>query len=171
MEGRRTAIVALLRIQFSFNGRSVVDNAQARATREQAEVARMLRSWRMMQKFGGVTFADAVGVADAELMLIDEETVRWGLALKKSNRAFGSPNPANKRAGQQGNDAEVGDEKSHVMFTPRPARQRRHREVRAKQHQPDIEPGRAINVGAGDFRVEARFVNRASNRSDDQDRE
>ena len=81
----------------------------------------MIRIRRMMQKFRGVTLDDAVGVMDAELMLIDKQPVGWRLAFEKRDRAFRSQNPANERAGEQGDDAEMRDEKGDVMFAPRPA--------------------------------------------------
>ena len=54
-------------------------------------------------------------------MLIDKQPVGWRLAFEKRDRAFRSPNPANERTGEQGDDAEMRDEKGDVMFAPRPA--------------------------------------------------
>src|SRR3954470_11558524 len=65
----------------------------------------------------------------------------------------------------------MGNEKANVMFFPGPARESRDGEVRREKDEPHIEPGRAVDVGARHFRVEARFVERSGDRPDDQDRE
>src|SRR6266536_3369814 len=109
-------------VQLPFNRGRVIDDAEARATGEHAKFFRMIRIRRMMQKLCGVTFDDAVGVMDAELMLIYKQPVGWRLAFEKSDGAFRSPNPADERTGEQGDDAEMCDEKGDVMFAPRPAR-------------------------------------------------
>jgi hypothetical protein len=51
----------------------------------------------------------------------DEKTIGWRIAFKEGYRAFDSPNPADKRSNQQGNDADMGDDKREVMFAPGPA--------------------------------------------------
>ena len=131
----------------------------------------MLRSGRPMNEFGRVTFDDPIGVADAELMLIDEQTVARRFAFEKRDRSFDSPDASDERSGQERDDAEMRDEKGNVMFFPRPAGQRRHRQVRREKKEPDIEPGSAVDIRARHFRIEGRFVKRAGDRADDQDGE
>ncbi len=111
MQRGRAAISERSWVQLPCNRGRVIDNAQARATCEHAKFFRMIRIRRMMQKFRSVTFDDAVGVMDAELMLIDKQPVGWRLAFEKRDRAFRSPNPANERTGEQGDDTEMSDEK------------------------------------------------------------
>ena len=70
----------------------------------------------------------------------------------------------------------MSDEKCKMMFAPWPARQRGTGKVRAQQNQPDVEPGRAVHVGACHIRVEGRLVNRArdggnNNYTEQNDRE
>ena len=55
----------------------------------------------------------------------------------------------------------MSDEKCDVMFFPGPARERGDGQVRRQQDEPDVEPGRAVNVSARHFRIEGRFVERA----------
>ena len=57
------------------------------------------------------------------------------------------------------------------MFFPRPARERGDRKVRDEKKEPAVEPGRAINIGPRHFRVEARFVKRAGDGTDDENGE
>ncbi len=76
----------------------------------------------MMQKLGRITFHNPINVVHAQLMLIDEEPVGGRFPFEKCDRAFGSPDASDQGAGQQGNDAEVSNEKCSVMFFPRPAR-------------------------------------------------
>src|SRR6266404_166758 len=158
-------------VQLSFDRGRVIDDAQACTACEHAKVFRMIRIRWMMLKFRSVTFDDAVGVMDAELMLIDKEPIGWRLAFEKCDCAFRSPNPANERTGEQGDDAEVSDKKGDVMLSPRPARDRGDGEVRAKQNQPKIEPRRTVNVGARHVRVETRFVKSSGDRGNNQNRE
>ncbi len=101
-------------------------------------------------------------------MLINKQSIGGRLAFKKSDGSFDSPNAADERSDQQRDDAEMRDKKREMMFTPGPARKRRDGEVSPKQDEPEIKPWRAVNVGAGDFRIETRFVNRTSDRGDDQ---
>ena len=122
----------------------------------------------MMDEFGRITFDDSIGVADAKLMLIDQQPVGRRFAFEKRDRSFDSPNAADERAREQRDDAEMRDEKGDVMFFPGPAGKRRDREIRREKNKPEIEPGRAIDVRARHFRVEGRFVNRAGDRADDE---
>src|SRR5438309_9835702 len=142
-----------------------------RAAGEQSKIARTLWRRRMMQKFGWITFHDSIDIVHANLTLIDQEPVRWRVAFEKGDCSFDSPNPSDERADQQCDDAEMSDEKCKMMFAPRPARQRGTGKVRPEQNQPDVKPRRAVHVGARNFRVETRFVNRACNRGDDDHRE
>ena len=64
----------------------------------------------------------------------------------------------------------MSNEKGDVMFFPGPAREGGSRQVGREKNQPEIEPRRAINVGARNFRVEAGFLDRAGDRANDQDR-
>ena len=121
---------------------------------QQAKVAWVLRRWRVMQEFRGIAFYDSINVVHAKLTLIDQKAVRWRFAFEERDCSFDSPNPADERADQQGDDTEVRDEKSQMMFAPGPARQRGTRKVRPEQHEPEIEPWRAVNVGARNFCVE-----------------
>ena len=106
-----------------------------------------------------------------QLMFIDEQTVGGRIAFKQSNRPFDSENATDERAGQQSDDAEMGDEKGNVMLASRPARKSGDSEIGTEQNEPEIEPGRAIDISARDFGIEARFPNRAGNGGNDQDRE
>src|SRR6266513_453340 len=115
---------------------------------QQAKVA-----W-VLQEFRGIAFYDSINVVHAKLTLIDQKAIRWRFAFEERDCSFDSPNSADERADQQGDDAEVRDEKSQMMFAPGPARQRGTRKVRPEQHEPEIEPWRAVNVGARNFRVE-----------------
>src|SRR5438034_9933567 len=125
-----------------------------RAAGEHSKIARTLRRRRVMQKFGRITFHDSIDIVHTKLTLIDQEPIGWRFAFEERDCSFDSPNPADERADQQGDDTEVRDEKSHMMFAPGPARQRGTRKVRPEQHEPEIEPWRAVNVGARNFRVE-----------------
>src|SRR5205823_5127111 len=131
----------------------------------------MLRRWRTMQEFRAITLQHAIGIMNAQLMFIDEQPVGRWIAFKQGNRPFDSENATDERAGQQRNDAEMGDEKGNVMLAPRPARESGDSQISAEQDEPEIEPGRAINISARDFGIEARFPNRAGNGGNDQDRE
>ena len=104
-------------------------------------------------------------------MFIDQEAVRGRLAFKKRDRSFNAPDAPDQRARQQGDDAEMRDEKRDVMFFPRPARESRDSEVRGEKNEPGVEPRRAVNVSARHFRVEARFVKRAGYGTDDENGE
>src|SRR5437588_2125765 len=108
---------------------------------------------------------------NAQLMFIDEQPVAWGIAFEQSDRSFDSKNATDERACEQRDDAEMGDEKGDMMFAPRPARESGDGEIGAEQNEPEIEPGRAINISARDFGIEARFPDRAGDGGDDQDGE
>src|SRR6266446_2397386 len=131
----------------------------------------MLWRRRMMQKFRGITFNDSIDVVHTKLALIDQQSVRWQFAFEERDRSFDSQSSADERADQQRDDAEVRDEKCKMMFAPRPARQRGTGKVRPEQNEPDIKPWRTVNVGARNFRIKTRFVNRACNRGDDDHRQ
>ena len=171
MQSRHAAFRQRLRIEFSFDGRRVIDDAEPRAARQQAEVPRFLRCGRPMNELGRVTFHDAVGITDAQLMFIDEEAIRGRLAFKQSDRSFDPADASDERAGQERDDAKMGDQKRDVMFFPRPAREGGDGEVRGEENEPGVEPGRAVNVGARHFRVEGRLVERPGDRADDEDGE
>src|SRR5438270_1142590 len=121
----------------------------------------MLRCWRAMQEFRAITFQDAIGIMNTQLMFIDEETVARRLAFEQGDRPFDSKNATDERAGQGSNDAKMGNEKGNVMFPPRPGGESGDGEISAKSDEPEIEPRRAIHVSARDFGIEARFPNRA----------
>ena len=94
----------------------------------------------------------------AKLALIDEEPISWRFAFEECDGSFDSPNSPNKRTDQQRDDTEMRDQKRKMMFAPGPTRKRGTGKVRAEQNKPEIEPRRSVNVGARDFRIEARFV-------------
>ena len=171
MKSGHAPFLERLWIQLSFDGRRVSDDAQPRAAGKKAQVPRLLLCRRAMNELDRITFHEAVGVADSELMLIDQQTVRRWFALKKGDCSFDSPDPSDERAGQEGDDAEMGDEKSDVMFLPGPARKRGNGEIGGEEKQPRVEPRRAVDVGAGHFRVEAGFVKRAGDCAEDQHRQ
>src|SRR6266496_4634324 len=135
-----------------------------RAACEHSKIARTLRRRRVMQKFGWIAFHDSIDIVHTKLTLIDQEPIGWRFAFEERDCSFDSPNPADERADQQRDDAEMRDEEGKMMFAPRPARQRGTGKVRPEQDQPDVEPRRTVNVNARNFRVETRFVNRACNR-------
>jgi len=58
MQRGRTAVSERFRIQLPFNGFCVIDDLQARAGGESAEIAADAVAWRMMQKFRGYPFTD-----------------------------------------------------------------------------------------------------------------
>src|SRR5207249_6622571 len=75
MERGRTAISERFRIQLPFNGCCVIDDLQARAGGEPADIAWMLWRWRMMQKFRGICFYDSVNIMDTQLALIGKQPI------------------------------------------------------------------------------------------------
>ena len=121
-----------------------------------------------MQKFRRITFNDSIDVVHTKLALIDQKPIGRRFAFEKRHRSFDSQNSADERTDQQRDDAEVRDEKCKMMFAPRPARQRGTGKVRPEQNQPDIKPRRTVNVGARNFRIKTRFVNRSRDRGDDE---
>src|SRR5205823_6425566 len=157
MQRGRTAVSERFRIQLPFNGCRVIDDLQARAGGEPADIAWMLWRWRMMQKFRGICFYDSVNIVDTQLALIGKQPIGGRFAFEKSDGSFDSPNSADKRSDQQRDDAEMRDKKCEMVFAPGPARKRRNGKVSPKQNKPDVEPRRAINVGAGGFRIESSF--------------
>ena len=80
-------------------------------------------TWRAMQKFRAIPFQHAIGIMNTQLMFIDEETVARRIAFEQGHGPFDSKNATDERAGQKGNDAKMSNEKSDVMFPPRPARE------------------------------------------------
>src|SRR4026208_434960 len=99
----------------------------------------MLRCWRAMPKFRAITFPHAIGIMNKQLMFIDEETVARRIAFEQGHRPFHSKNATDERAGQEGNDAKMSNEKGNVMFPPRPARERGDGEISAKHDEAEIE--------------------------------
>ena len=85
-----------------------------------------------MQEFRAITFQDAIGIMNTQLMFIDEETVARRLAFEQGDRPFDSKNATDERAGQESNDAKMSNEKGNVMFPPRPARESGNGEISAK---------------------------------------
>src|SRR5438876_12092037 len=115
----------------------------------------MLWRRRMMQKFGGESFHNSIHVVHAKLALIDQEPISWRFAFEERHGSFDSPNSPNKRSDQQRDDTEMRDEKREVMFAPGPARERGGGQIGSEEDKPDIEPRRAINIGARNLRIEA----------------
>ena len=150
MKRGRASVVERLRVQLAFEGRRIFDDAESGSSREQAEVPRFLRRGRAMNEFGRVALNDPVGVADPELMLIDQQTIARRFAFEERDGSFDSPSPPDERSGQERDDAEMRDEKGKMMFAP------------------DIEPRGAVNIRACHLRIEGRFVQGARNRPDDQ---
>src|SRR4029077_12401500 len=133
-------------IQFTLNGRRIINHAQPRAACQRSKIARMLRCRWMMQKFSGKSFHHSIDILHSQLMFVDKQPIRWRLTFKNCKGALNSPNPPDERAGQQRDDAEMCNEKGNVMFAPGPAREGRDGYVRGQEHKQEIEPGRAINV-------------------------
>ena len=73
-----------------------------------------------MDEFGRIALDDAVGVAHAELMVINQQAVTRRLVLEEGDGSFDYPSASNKRPGQEGDDAEVSDKKGDMMFFPGP---------------------------------------------------
>ena len=82
MERRQTAIVDRLWMEFCFDGRGVVDDAQARARCERPKIPRFLWRRRMMNELRGVTFDDSIRIVDAQLALIHQQSIRRRVSLK-----------------------------------------------------------------------------------------
>ena len=83
MKRGRASVSERLRVQLALKGRGVFHDAQPRTSGEQAEVPRFLRRGRAMNEFGRVAFDDAVGVADPQLMLIDQQAITRRFAFEK----------------------------------------------------------------------------------------
>src|SRR4051812_1745411 len=75
MDRRETTGFDRLGIEFAFNRRSVFYDAEAGTRGEKTQIARALLRRRPIDKLRRVAFDDAVRVADAQLMLIDEQAV------------------------------------------------------------------------------------------------
>jgi hypothetical protein len=105
-----------------------------RAAREKAKVPRTLRMRRMMQKFRRKSFHDSIDIVHAKLALIDKETIGWRFGFEECDRAFDSPNPADERPDQQGDNAEMRNQKRKMMFAPGPTGKRRDCQVRAEKN-------------------------------------
>src|SRR4029077_5490035 len=157
-------------VELCFDRRGVINNPQMRAARDQAKVAWMLWRRRMMQKLSGIAFYDPIDIVDAQLAFIDQEAIRWRFAFEKRNGSFNSPNSADEGSDQQRNDTEMRDEKREMMFAPGPTRERGTGKVCPKQDKPEIEPGRPVNVGTRNFRIETRLIQCACYRGDNDKR-
>ena len=86
------------------------------------------------------------------------------LPMKKRHRALNAPDAPDHRADEQRDDAGVGDDEAGVVLLPRVARESGGGEVDPEEDEPGVEPGRVVDVGAGDLGVEARFVDGADRR-------
>src|SRR5437016_5138578 len=104
MERRRATIFERPWIELAFNCRRVIDNLQTGAAREGAEILRMLRTGRMMQKLRRITFDDSIDIVNAKLVLIDQQSIRRRFAFEKCDRPFDTKNPADERANQKRDD-------------------------------------------------------------------
>src|SRR5256885_3657697 len=131
----------------------------------------MLWVRRVMQKFRRITFDDSIDIVDAELMLIDQQSIGRRLAFKKRDRALDPKCPPDERANQKRDDAEMGNEERAVIFFPGPTRKCGRSQIRAEQNEPGIKPRRAIDISARYFGVETRFVESSDNRTRDEDRQ
>ena len=56
----------------------------------------MLWVRRMMQKFRGIAFNNSINIVDAELVLIDQQSIGRRLAFKKCDCPFDTKNPADE---------------------------------------------------------------------------
>lgn len=73
------------------------------------------------------------------------------------NRTFESSSAAEKSTEEDDDNADMGDDKTSVMFFPRPTGSGGAGEIEGKKQQPKIEPRRTVNVSAGDAGAKARF--------------
>src|SRR5438874_4151834 len=140
------------------------------AARERTKVAWMLWRRRMMQELSGIAFYDSIDIVDAQLAFIDQEPTCWRFAFEKRDGSFDSPNSADKGSDQQRDDTEMRDKKREMMFAPGPTRQRGTGKVCPEQNKPEIEPGRSVNVGARNFRIETRLIECTCYRGDNDHR-
>ena len=62
------------------------------------------------------------------------------------------------------------DEKRDMVFAPGPTRERGTCKVCSKQNKPKIEPWSPVDIGAGNLRIEARFIDCPCDRGDDNHR-
>src|SRR4051812_10267443 len=100
MESGRASVLERLRVQLALDGRGVIDNAQSSTPGEQAKVPRFLRRRRSMDEIDRISFHHLIGVADAELVLVDQQSVGWRLAFENGESAFNSPDPSDKGTGE-----------------------------------------------------------------------
>ena len=82
MKRGQTAVVDRLWTELCFDGRGVIDDAQARPRRERPKVPRFLRRRRVMNELRGVTFDDSIRIMDAQLALIHQQSIRRWVAFK-----------------------------------------------------------------------------------------
>ena len=123
-----------------------------------------------MEELRPKSFDEAVGIMHTQLMFVDQQAIRRRLSFEKCEGTFNSPNTTDKRASQERDNTQMGNEEGDVVFTPGPARQSGNSEIRREQNQPKIKPRRSIDVSPRYFGVEARFIDRAGNAGDDQNR-
>ena len=64
--------------------------------RERPKVPRFLRRRRMMNELRGVTFDDSIRIVDAQLALIDQQSIRRRVTFKERDGAFDSPDAADE---------------------------------------------------------------------------
>src|SRR5438045_2522440 len=138
---------------------------------EQPKVAWLLWCRRMMQKLRGIAFYDPVDIVDSQLALINQEPTCWRFAFEKCDGSFDSPNSADKGSDQQRDDTEMRDKKREMMFAPGPTRERGTGKICPEQNKPEIEPGRSVNVGARNFRIETRLIECTCYRRDNDHRQ
>ena len=171
MQRRYAVAFQRLWVQLSLHRGRVLQNAEPRAGRERSQIPRTLSGRRPVNELRRITFDDPIRVAHAQLMLIHEQPVRRRLALEERERAFHAPETSDERSEEQRNDAEMRDEKRHVMLLPRPARERRDGEIGDEKKQPEIKPRRAVDISARHLRIESRFPNRARDAGHDEHRQ
>ena len=81
---------------------------------------------------------------------IEENLVGGGCAAGKVKRAFETTGAADESSPEKDDNARMGDDEAEVVFLPRPAGHGGADKIQAEEKEPQIEPGRAVNVGAGD---------------------
>src|SRR5205823_14887354 len=110
MYGRRSAIRQWTRIQFGVNRVRVINDAQLGATGQRSEIARLPGTRATMKELRPKSFHDAVGITNAQLMFVDQQTICRRLSFEKGDSAFNSPNKPDKRGGQEWDNAQMGTE-------------------------------------------------------------
>jgi len=99
--------------------------------------------------------------------LQDEFVVRFAV-LEKGHGSLDSPSLTDNGADHDNDDAQMGEEESGVVLLPRPAHERAADEVGAEEEQPEMEPRRLVDPGAGRIRVELRLGNSADDAHDNE---